>query len=111
MEGEAAFIHPEYNPSNLNNDIALIRLPEPLELTGSIISFHPQNLALQKFFLQIASHRFGYHFKVKSLQLVQSLQSAAGELQKLPVQSLKTYFSLASIQFPIFNALPFTEHQ
>lgn len=34
VDGEAAFVHPEYNPSNLNNDIALIRLPEPLELSG-----------------------------------------------------------------------------
>lgn len=27
--------HPSYNSNNLNNDVALIRLPEPIEFSGS----------------------------------------------------------------------------
>lgn len=29
-----AIVHPNYNENNLNNDIALIRLPEPVSFTG-----------------------------------------------------------------------------
>lgn len=37
VPGEAAEIHPLYNPQNLNNDLALIRLPEPVFLSGITI--------------------------------------------------------------------------
>lgn len=37
VEEDAVFIHPDYDPSNLNNDIALIRLPQPLELSGKLL--------------------------------------------------------------------------
>lgn len=36
VPGEAAEVHPFYNPVNLNNDIALIRLPEPIPISGII---------------------------------------------------------------------------
>lgn len=34
VSGSAATIHPGFNPLNLNNDIALIRLPFSLEITS-----------------------------------------------------------------------------
>lgn len=34
VDGSEAVIHPDYNSSTLNNDLALIRLPEALEETG-----------------------------------------------------------------------------
>lgn len=37
VPGEAAEIHPFYNPVNLNNDLALIRLPEPVFFNGNLL--------------------------------------------------------------------------
>lgn len=36
VNAAAAVVHPGYNSANLNNDIALIRLPFALELTGRL---------------------------------------------------------------------------
>lgn len=36
VDGSEVVIHPDYNEANLNNDLALIRLPEALEDTGKL---------------------------------------------------------------------------
>lgn len=46
VDGENALINPEFVESTLNHDIALIRLPEPVEFSGELthfISFYSYN--------------------------------------------------------------------
>lgn len=50
----SAIVHPGYNSNNLNNDIALIQLPSPIEFSGNIYF----NYEILKFQFAFSNHRF-----------------------------------------------------